>query len=417
MSTVEQRIFLSYRRDDTGDASGRIYDRLCAAFGADAVFKDVDKLNPGVEFGAHILQVLQGCQIFLALIGPRWADVQDDCGNRRLDDADDWVRLELEAALKASGVQVVPVLVNEARLPEIGTLPDSIRRIRALNVAYVRRDPDFHRDMDRLIQALRGSGRTGPMPSRPGALGVPADHALPEMVSIPLGTFTMGSTYEEKGSSDSERPQHCVHIRHAFELGKYPVTFAEWDWARSAGAKLPRLNRGWARDRHPVVNISWNDAQAYIAFLNAACGLIGRDDAYRFPSEAEWEYACRAGTTTSYWTGETIGPSQACLSSKLAVVGSYPANSFGVFDMTGNVWEWCEDVWHNNYVGAPSDGSPWVAGGGAVERRVRRGGCWSGYLPQDLRSASRSGIDPEQRSFDTGLRLARTAGSDLVSFP
>jgi formylglycine-generating enzyme required for sulfatase activity len=416
MRAPQHRIFLSYRRDDTGDASGRIYDRLTAALGAKAVFKDVDRLIPGVEFGTHILDVLRSCEICLVLIGPNWTEVRDKQGRRRLDDVNDWVRVELEAAFKAPTVHVVPVLVNDARLPERECLPESLHPILSRNVATIRRDPDFHRDMDRLIQALEALGEGRREAVRVKSPIVPAGFRLPEMVSIKGGEFEMGAPPEEKGSSGNERPQHLVCIDYDFELGMYPVTFSDWESARSAGAELLRLNRRGARDGHPAVNISWCDAQAYVAFLNATCAATGQCEAYRLPSEAEWEYACRAGTTTAYWTGNSIGASQACMTGKGAIVGSYPPNALGLYDMTGNVWEWCEDIWHDNYEGAPIDGSAWLATPDKNERRVRRGGCWSGYLPQDLRSASRSGIDPAQRSFDTGLRVARTLSQDLVSF-
>ncbi len=410
-------IFVGYRRDDTGDASGRVYDRLCAAFGEEAVFKDVDDLDPGVEFGAYILTVLPRCSVFLAMIGPNWTDVCNDDGVRRLDDPRDWVRMELEMALHTPTLQVVPVLVNGAPMPRAEQMPASLQKLRELNVAHVRRDPDFHKDMDRLINALGNGARRGSTagmrPSakethRRSAIGQIPHGTLPETMPVPPGRFWMGASMGEKDSCDNERPQHEVRIERAFELGRYPVTFAEWDAALAAGAKLEKPNRGWSRDRQPVVYVSWHDAQAYVAFLNDVCGLSGHTDAYRLPTEAEWEYACRAGTATAYWTGGTIGASQACISSKSVIVGSYPPNAFGLYDMSGNVWEWCEDKWHDTYVGAPSDGSAWLSDCGDRTRRVRRGGCWSGYLPQDLRSANRSGVEPSDRTFDLGFRVART---------
>jgi formylglycine-generating enzyme required for sulfatase activity len=244
---------------------------------------------------------------------------------------------------------------------------------------------------------------------RPGVVwrdtikGLAAD-ALPEMVTLPPGRFLMGEA----------NAQHEVRIAHVLALGKYAVTFAQWDAARAAGAKLETpSDRGWGRAQRPVIDVSWQDAQAYLEWLNAELGLSGRTDAYRLPSEAEWEYACRAGTTTDYSFGTTITKSQAQFSEgetgsakQTAPVGSFPANAFGLYDMHGNVWEWCEDVWHANYQGAPTDGSAWTAGGEQA-RRVVRGGSWFDQ-PVLLRSALRSWIYPSYRDFILGFRLART---------
>jgi hypothetical protein len=158
---VQHSIFIGYRRDDTADASGRVYDRLRGAFGAEAVFKDVDNLDPGVEFGEYILTILPKCRVFLAMIGPQWTDIRNEAGQRRLEDPKDWVRIELETALDTPGLQLVPVLVNGAPMPRSEQLPPSLQRLPGLNAAIVRRDPDFHRDMDKLIKALEAGVRTG----------------------------------------------------------------------------------------------------------------------------------------------------------------------------------------------------------------------------------------------------------------
>ncbi|MEJ0023011.1 MAG: TIR domain-containing protein [Alphaproteobacteria bacterium] len=151
-------IFIGYRRDDTGDAVGRIYDRLCARFGKEHVFKDVDRTPIGTNFGAHILGILPRCRVFLAIIGNQWLDVRTPEGARRIDDPQDWVRVELETALNTPGLQVVPVLVNDAAIPAEKDLPDSLRALSGLNAAKVRRDPDFNVDMERLINAIDRGG-------------------------------------------------------------------------------------------------------------------------------------------------------------------------------------------------------------------------------------------------------------------
>ena len=171
--------------------------------------------------------------------------------------------------------------------------------------------------------------------------------------------------------------------------------------------------------KRPVINVSWEDAQTYLAWLNARLGLLERADAYRLPSEAEWEYACRAGTTTPFSFGETISPDQAnydgnhlygagkkgVYREKTMPVGSFPANGFGLHEMHGNVWEWCADAWNENNAGAPDDGSAWLTG--AASARVVRGGSWLNY-PRYLRSAFRLGRPATSRNDRIGFRVART---------
>ena len=255
----------------------------------------------------------------------------------------------------------------------------------------------------------------------PGVSGWPN----PQMIAIPPGRFVMGAPESEEGSQDGERPQHEVTIAYPFAMGQHAVTFAQWDAALAAGAKLEKPgDRGWGRGDRPVINVSWEDAQAYLAWLNDKAGLTGRPDAYRLPSEAEWEYACRAktqidGTATPFSFGETISTDQANYDGnfiygsgkkgeyrqKTLPVGSFPANPFGLHEMHGNVWEWCEDSFHNTYDGAPADGSAWV--GKESSYRVYRGGSWDND-PADRRSANRSRDTPTYRNSDVGFRVART---------
>lgn len=242
----------------------------------------------------------------------------------------------------------------------------------------------------------------------------------PQMIAIPPGQFLMGAPPSEAHSGDDERPQHEVRIDYAYALGQHTVTFADWDAALAAGAKLPNPDdKGWGRGKRPVINVSWDDAQAYLAWLNEKAGLSGRPGAYRLPSEAEWEYACRAGTTTPFSFGATISTVQANYDGnytygngskgehrqKTMPVGSFSANPFGLHDMHGNVWEWCQDCWNANYNGAPADGSAWTTGDCA--NRVNRGGSWRSN-PRNLRSANRDWNSPSGRLNLLGFRLART---------
>lgn len=228
---------------------------------------------------------------------------------------------------------------------------------------------------------------------------------LPRMVRIRPGRFVMGSPENEPGHRESESPEHEVRIDYAFEVGKYPVTFREWDSAARLGAcdgYFPP-DEGWGRGWKPVIHVSWEDAQAYIRFLNERTGRR-----YRLLTEAEWEYCCRAGTTTAYAFGDTLR------SRKQGVVFSYTrtvevnrlwANKWGLVSMHGNVWEWVEDCWHDSHAVAPTDGSARTTGDGSG--LVTRGGSW--YVPpQFLCFAYRIGTDQFSRSTPVGFRLART---------
>lgn len=370
---AREAIFISYRRDDSAKEAADLYRWLAARVGQSHLYKDVDNIPIGADFGAHIRDILPRCQIALIVIGPSWADARDQDGRRRLEDPFDWVRVEVELALAAAAagnLRVVPVLVSGARMPRANEAPSSLHPLLSRNAAIVRPHPDFDADAERLLNAL-------------------ALVAAPELVRIPAGEFMMGSPQDEAGRNDDEGPQHRVRIE-TFELGKFPITFAEWDAACAAGASLSQLEdkpnyieHGWGRDRRPVINVSWHDTQAYIAWLNNKTS-----GGYRLPSEAEWEYACRAGTTAPYSTGAGIAKNQGQFNSQsTTVVGSYPPNDFGLHDMHGNVSEWCEDVWHGNYDGAPIDGSAWIADGDP-SFRVLRGGDWHAS-PAYLRSASR----------------------------
>jgi formylglycine-generating enzyme required for sulfatase activity len=204
----------------------------------------------------------------------------------------------------------------------------------------------------------------------------------PEMVVIGAGAFLMGSPASEPERETNEGPQHQVVIAEPFAIGKYEVTFEEYDrFARATGRALPD-DEGWGRGRRPVIAVSWDDATAYAQWLSAQSG---RD--YRLPSEAEWEYAARAGTLTPFWTGNCIHTSEENYDGdrdynwcgaktgvdrgKTLPVGSLQANPWGLYDTAGNVWEWTEDCWNDDYQGAPTAGGAWRHGNCAL--REERG--------------------------------------------
>ena len=232
-----------------------------------------------------------------------------------------------------------------------------------------------------------------------GTFTLPGGVSL-EMVRIEPGTFQMGSSQGYSG----ERPVHEVTIRQGFYLGKYEVTQAQWEAVM--GSNPSRFS---GCGDCPVERVSWEDAQAFIRKLNEMEG----ENRYRLPSEAEWEYAARAGTTTKYSWGDEIGSNLAncdgCGSQwdnkETAPVGSFPANAWGLHDMHGNVWEWVQDCWNGNYEGAPADGSAWERGD--CSSRVLRGGSWVSF-PRNLRAAYRSRNTSGRRYYLNGFRIART---------
>jgi len=234
--------------------------------------------------------------------------------------------------------------------------------------------------------------------------------AGPEMIVVPAGEFLMGLPEGEGGAR--ERPPHKVTIKNRFAVGISPVTRGEF--AAFISATQYKIERGeeasWRdpgfkqKDDHPVVCVNWHDAQAYVAWMRERSG----GKAYRLLSEAEWEYCCRAGTTSAYSTGDDITPERANFglnSQGTTPVSRFPPNPWGLRDMHGNVWEWCEDNWHLNYKGAPEDGSVW--NGGDASSRDLRGGSWDNR-PHGLRSANRDRRPPDSRDDRVGFRVART---------
>lgn len=248
-------------------------------------------------------------------------------------------------------------------------------------------------------------------PLRSGGFG-------PELVVIPAGHFRLGDLQGD--GALTEQPVQQVTIKRPFAIGRYEVTFEEYDrFCQATGRPCPD-DGGAGRGRNPVVHVTWEDAQAYARWLSEQTG-----ERYRLPTEAEWEYAARGGTQSSRFWGDE--PALACRYANgadltaverypefvvhpcrdgylgIAPVGSFQPNPFGMYDMLGNVWEWCEDHWQVNYRGAPADGS---ARRGWDHLRVRRGGSWFSS-PRNLRSAARSGEQRLFRGDDTGFRLVR----------
>lgn len=259
-----------------------------------------------------------------------------------------------------------------------------------------------------------GDGLKGPVSFRDCA-------DTPEMIVLRGGPFRMG----EQGDTGTlyERPVHDVIVS-PFSLGRYEVTFDEWDaCVADRACRNDVEDDGWGRGRRPVINVTWKDAQAYAEWLSRKTG-----HRYRLPSEAEWEYASRAGTSTRYSWGD--GAEWICASANVldmsgiaqhpnwdwnavcddgqpvtAPVGSYPPNAWGFFDLTGNVWEWTQDCWHPDYTGAPATSAPWIVNGDC-DKRVNRGGGWGNH-PRSMRSAARDADQLLVHSNGMGFRIAR----------
>jgi len=565
--TVVRSIFISYRRQDSIDVTGRIHDRLVAQFGSDGVFKDVDAIPFGVDFRKHLEQQVSHCPTLLAIIGPNWFNATDARGNRRLDDPTDWVRLEIETALSRDSV-VIPVLVGGAKLPRDTELPTSLKGLAYRQSALVRHDPDFHRDVDRLIQrieevfkglTLTGQAAPGPSfkaahpypvliddltaalttatksaqanPHRPisrrrwlrltglgllaaggtvatrrwwPSLGAMASTKLPELpdlstwphrlqsalapaqeeadpaaeaeddndpiaqpparytyqsvtvddygvmlyqtkfttdfydeillntpagsVSLPLvaitgGQFLFGTTAADQSPEVGQIPQTIEAVK-SFWIGIYPVTQQQW----RAVAQLPAVQRElnpepsyFSGDNLPVEQLSWPEAVEFCQRLSRYTG-----QRFRLPTETEWEFACRAKTTTPFHFGQTLTTdlanydgTQAFRSELNGLFRGYTtsvgyfqtANDFGLYEMHGNVLEWCSDRWD----APPQDSEPIpplpappgeVPLAPPVEMRVLRGGSWKSP-PQHCHSAYRIQRSAHTRSNTIGFRIVR----------
>jgi formylglycine-generating enzyme required for sulfatase activity len=248
------------------------------------------------------------------------------------------------------------------------------------------------------------------------------------MLHIPAGRFTMGSPPDEPERHQDEGPQHQVELRDFF-LSRIPITQAQWlvvsgwqpllgeePWLRELHpdpvSKLDDAKR-FLGPKRPVVNVSWAEAMEFCRRLSLRTGKH-----YTLPSEAQWEYACRAKTITPFHFGETISPELANYSGNYTYgegqkgvyrgqttdAGSFPANTWGLHDMHGNVWEWCADHWHDNYNKAPADGSPWINDKSNYSNRLLRGGSWY-FIPGNCRSAYRGSNHPDNQLNNVGFRV------------
>lgn len=396
------KILISYRREDSSDIAGRIYDRLTQQFGRQAVFKDVDSIPLGVDFRGYLDEQVAKCDVLLAVIGRDWLKVQDEKGKARLEDPKDFVRIEIESALRRK-ILVIPVLVRETPIPSVEELPEGIRDLSYRHGLAIRPDPDFHRDMDRLIEHL-----TQQIPSLNDVqldVGVPTATPLIPVRRVTPGAQT-GMVRVSKGPFLYGEEKCLAVIEYDYWIDQYPVTngmyysFLQangyetlqywspegWQWKRENGISGPAYWNDETRNRndHPVVGVSYYEAEAYARWANK-----------RLPTEQEWEKAARGQDGRPYPWGEF--DKYNCNSRESGIGHTTPVNQYhqggspyGAYDMVGNVWEWCAS-WYEK----------------ESDCRVIRGGSWNSD-PAFLRASYRSKFNVGNRNGRLGFRLVQT---------
>lgn len=310
--------------------------------------------------------------------------------------ADFWIRYA--QALQAAGLHEAAVETSTRYLQETGREGEHYQTaLRLLDVAENDLAAARREQARRLAEAQRLAEEAA---AREAAILEAVMANLPDMVTIPAGTFRMGCVTGRR-CEEWETPVREVRLP-AFEIARNEVTFAQWDVCVEYGPCGWPGDEGWGRGDRPVIHVSWHEARDYATWISRVTG-----EPYRLPSEAEWEYAARAGTETRTIWGNSVRRDQANWDGgRTRPVGSYAPNGFGLNDMFGNVAEWVEDCWHDNYRGAPSDGSAWVDP--ECSYRVWRGGSWTSPDAGDLRASGRGGREPDWGFPNAGFRIVRS---------
>lgn len=401
------KILISYRREDSADVTGRLYDRLIQQFGQGAIFKDVDSIPFGVDFRIYLDAQVAKCEVFLAVIGRDWMKKRGTKGKSRLDDPGDFVRIEIESALKRH-IPVIPVLVSGASIPPAEHLPISIQDLSYRHGIVVRPDPDFHRDMGRLIEYLKKLPPSGEAPSQSQAeakqlIGaqplIPRVKVLPreapvDMVMVQKGPFTYGE----------DRIREAID--YDYWIDKFPVTNEKyrafisaggygnqacwspdgWKWKTKNNITVPGHwnDTTWNKTDHPVIGVSYYEAKAYAKWAGK-----------RLPTEQEWEKAARGEDAREYPWGKEFDKEK-CNGAEAhrrhtTPVTQYPngISPYGCYDMAGNVCECCGD-WY----------------GEEKDFHAVRSGSWFNSLV-NLRVSSRHRYFADFRNNYIGFRLAQ----------
>ena len=313
---------------------------------------------------------------------------------------DFWIRYA--QALQAAGLHEEAIEASTRYLEESGREGEHyLTALRLLDEAEVGLAEDRREEARRRVEAQRAAEEAA---AREAAILEAVLANLPDMVVIPAGTYRMGCV-SGRQCNTYERPVHEVRVP-SFALSRHEVTFARWDVCVEYGPCGWSGDEGWGRGDRPVIYVSWHEAQDYASWLSSVTG-----ESYRLPSEAEWEYAARAGTETAYFWGSRIGSGNANTNTGrfnvrgTTRVGAFSPNAFGLYDMVGNIREWVQDCWNTTYNGAPIDGSPWEDGDCTI--RGARGGTW-GSGAESSRIAARSAWEPDRQENYLGFRLAKT---------
>ena len=382
-------MFICYAREDLPTAT-RLHDELARA--GIAAWLDKKRLIGGQNWKIEVKKAMRRSRCILALLSSHSVS-KIGYAQKELREA-----LEMLEHLPPDRILIIPV-----RLDECEPAHEQLRDLHWIDLFE-----SYDEGLAKIVQAFRFSAETGgeTPPLQNVTIDLSGGVTL-DLVAIQGGTFWMGSP--EGVGEKNEHPRHQVTLA-PFLMGKYPVTQAQW---QAVMGNNPSKFKGADR---PVEQVSWNDCQEFVKTLNANPSYSplnqgGQRGVFRLPTEAEWEYACRAGSDTIWHFGND--PTQlgkyAWFSDNSGgethPVGQKSPNAFGLYDMHGNVWEWCADTWHENYTGAPTDGGAWLVSGGS--NRVLRGGSWN-YAPRNVRSANRNYNGPAYRYDDFGFRVART---------
>ncbi|NQV27867.1 MAG: SUMF1/EgtB/PvdO family nonheme iron enzyme [Rhodopirellula sp.] len=395
------KVFISYRRDDSGYVAQAIYDKLAQHLGVESVVFDVDTIPLGIDFGEFLNAQVSQSDAMLAIIGDQWLDIRGADGKRRLENPGDFVRIEIQAALK-QGVPIIPVLVGRATIPIRTDLPRGLKALARRNAAEVRLGRDFHSHLALLVKGLDRVLANEATRDQPDTLlPPPLEDTITNSIGmklkhIPAGEFMMGSPDSDAFYDKREKPQHHVRITKSFYLGVYPVTQHEYELIMQQN---PSEFKG--DPQRPVERVSWDDATEFCRKLSEQ-----ENKCWRLPTEAEWEYACRAGTTTRWYCGDEekdvgrVAWYKANSGDTTHPVCEKEPNAWGLHDILGNVCEWCQD-WQGGYgpdavtdpVGPSKDGG-----------RVLRGGSWA-YPVTSCSAPARSGTTQGNRINAVGFRL------------